>query len=128
MTSPNKNTGKDSGFTLLEMLIVILVMGLIMAVLAGYGPPKSHWLETKAAARGVAAAMVTARGQAITSGEAVTVSLPKVPNWLGETVSGPITFEPDGSSSGGTVVLDDNGRELTVTADWLTGQARLSGQ
>jgi general secretion pathway protein H len=119
-------TSRSNGFTLLEMLIVILVMGLIMAMLAGYGPPKSKWLETKAAARGVAAAMVFARGQAIATGQPAQVVLPKVPDWLGETVSGPITFEPDGSSSGGSVVLDDHGRDLTVTADWLTGQARLS--
>jgi len=118
--------GRSKGFTLLEMLIVILVMGLIMAMLAGYGPPRNRWVDTEAAARGVAAAMVAARGQAIATGQKVTVRLPKLPDWMGETVSGPITFEPDGSAAGGRVVLDDNGRDITITADWLTGRVRLS--
>jgi general secretion pathway protein H len=119
-----------AGFTLLEMLVVILVMSLILGLLAAYGPPKSRWAETRAAARAVAGAMDAARGQAITSGAAATLRLPALPDWLAERVTAPdgrIVFEPDGSASGGTVVLDDGGRRLAVTADWLTGQVRVDG-
>jgi len=51
--------------------------------------------------------------------------LPQVPDWLTETVSGPIVFEPDGSCLGGQVVLEDNGKRLMVMAYWLTGQAGI---
>jgi general secretion pathway protein H len=122
MTSRNN----ESGFTLLEMLIVILVMSLIMGMLAAYGPQKSHWLETRGAAQTLAAAMAEARGQAIATGAPVTLTLPKIPDWLTETVTGgPIIFEPDGSSTGGTVTLDEQGRRIAVTADWLTARVTL---
>jgi general secretion pathway protein H len=119
-----------AGFTLLEMLIVILVMSLILALLAGYGPPKSRWAETRGAAQAVAEAMEAARGRAITGGAPVILPLPAVPAWLVERVTAPegqIVFEPDGSASGGTVVLDDGGRRIAVTADWLTGRVRVDG-
>jgi len=123
MTSRN-----NAGFTLLEMLVVIAVMGLIMAALAVYGPPKSRWMETRAAARAVAGAMLAARGEAMVTGQDVAVNLPPVADWLAESVQAPgrkILFSPDGSSSGGTVVLDDAGRRLAVTADWLTGRVSI---
>jgi general secretion pathway protein H len=116
-----------AGFTLLEMLIVILVMSLILGLLAAYGRPKSHWLETRAAAQAAAAAMRAARGQAITTGDAVPLRLPPMPDWLAVSVTAPdgnIIFEPDGSSSGGVVVLNDAGRRIAVTADWLTGRVQ----
>jgi general secretion pathway protein H len=115
----------ESGFTLLEMLIVILVMSLIMGMMAAYGPQKSHWLETRGAAQDLAAAMAQARGQAIATGLPVTLSPPKTPAWLTETATGPIIFEPDGSATGGTITLEDQGRRIAVTADWLTARVTL---
>ncbi len=121
---------RQAGFTLLEMIVVIAVMGLVLAMLAGYGPPRSHWLDTKAAAREVADAMRAGRGRAIVEGHPVALRLPPMPAWLGVTVQAPpggIVFLPDGSASGGQVLLDDAGRHITVTADWLTGRVRIDG-
>jgi general secretion pathway protein H len=42
---------------------------------------------------------------------------------LGET-AGAIRFLPDGSSSGGTITLTHDGRELRIEIDWLTGHVR----
>lgn len=39
--------------------------------------------------------------------------------------SGRIRFYPDGSSTGGRIVLTDRGRTAIVTVDWLTGGARV---
>jgi general secretion pathway protein H len=127
MTSRNRNLAfaaprQAAGFTLLEMLVVILVMSLIMGMLAAYGPQKSHWLETRGAAQNLAGAMAEARGRAIATGTPVALKLPAVPEWLTETASGPITFEPDGSATGGTVTLTEQARSITVTVDWLTAR------
>jgi general secretion pathway protein H len=118
---------KDSGFTLMEMLVVIAVMGLILLLVTGYAPPRSHRLEAQVAARQVAEAMRAARGRAIAQGQPVALILPHLPGWLAASIQAPaggIVFAPDGSSSGGQVRLDGDGQDFAITTDWLTGQVR----
>ena len=38
----------------------------------------------------------------------------------------PITFHPDGSATGGRLVLNEDGRERVVAVDWLTGAVSVS--
>jgi general secretion pathway protein H len=121
---------QNTGFTLLEMMVVLAVMGLAMALIAGYGQPRSRWLETQSAAREIAAAMRDARGQAIAQGHKVALSLPNLPSWLRVTMAAPpggIVFAPDGSASGGEVLLNGAGHHTAITADWLTGQVAIHG-
>ncbi len=119
----------ESGFTLLEMLVVIAVMAVAMLLIANFGPPRSHWLETQAAARQVAEAMRDARGRAIVQGQPQPLVLPHLPVWLAISVQAPpggIVFAPDGSASGGSVLLGGPGTDIAVSADWLTGQVRIA--
>jgi hypothetical protein len=54
--------------------------------------------------------------------------LPHLPAWLAVSVQAPpggIVFAPDGSASGGRVLLDGDGRHVDVTADWLTGAVQI---
>lgn len=124
MISPSK----EFGFTLIEMLVVIAVMGLILLLVTGYAPPRSHRLEAQAAARQVAEAMCAARGRAIAQGQPVALILPHLPGWLAvstQTPPGGIMFAPDGSSSGGQIRLNGGGQDFAVTTDWLTGQVQI---
>jgi general secretion pathway protein H len=118
----------QAGFTLMEMLVVIVAMGLILLLVTGYGPPRSHRLEAQAAARQVAAAMRAARGRAIGQDQNVPLSLPRLPAWLAVSIQAPpggIVFAPDGSASGGQVRLDGAGQDIAVSVDWLTGRVTV---
>jgi general secretion pathway protein H len=118
----------EAGFTLMEMLVVIAVMALILLLVTGYGPPRSHRLEAQAAAQQVAQGMRAARGMAIAQGRPVALVLPPLPGWLAVSVQAPpggIVFAPDGSASGGRVLLGGGGRSVAITADWLTGQVHI---
>ncbi len=73
-------------------------------------------------------AMRAARGRAIAQDQPVTLTLPRLPGWLAAPIQAPpggFLFAPDGSSSGGAVRLDGDGPDYTVSAGWLTGQARI---
>lgn len=125
MTSRNK---AQAGFTLLEMLVTIAVMGIVLAVLAGFMRPHSHRLEMQAAARDVARAMRAARGTAIAGGTPVALVLPALPPWLTVAEQAPrggIIFAADGSSSGGQVLLSGQGQAAVVSSDWLTGRVDI---
>lgn len=119
---------RQAGFTLLEMLVTIAVMALVLAMAANFMQPRSHRLETEIAARQVAQAMRAARGQAIASGAPVVFALPRLPAWLAVSLQAPpggISFAPDGSASGGRVLLDGDGPELVISVDWLTGRVDI---
>jgi general secretion pathway protein H len=123
---------RDAGFTLLEMLVVLVIVALAAGLLLTHDPRPSPAVAARGAAAQVAAALRAARGRAILTDAPVAVTLDAVRHRLGIageapvplppvvpiSGSGVILFAPDGSSSGGRIVL--GGR--TVTVDWLTGR------
>jgi general secretion pathway protein H len=139
----------DAGFTLIEVLVVIAILGLAAAILVARGPLRSPGLEARAAASEVAQTFRLGRSRAIAADRPVTVMLdprshrllldgaiqPKLPAWL------PVTavmadgtkprlaifgFSPDGSATGGTVALGLPGRRILVAIDWLTGRVEIA--
>lgn len=143
MTLPVK---PSTGFTLIELLVVVTILGLAMALIAEHGPMRSSTLDRAALVSDLTGGLREARAQAIAENRAVRVDfdaerhtwrvgarplkqLPKnlkitVLTTVGEVqraqIAG-IRFEPDGSSTGGEIGLDDGRRKIAVTVDWLTG-------
>jgi general secretion pathway protein H len=142
---------RAAGFTMLELLVVLVVMLLVYAValpkLSGGNPG----VELKGAARQLAAGLRKARSQAVTqkqeavltvdveqhrfdlSGDKKSYALPAdiditlftaQSEMLREKV-GSIRFYPDGSSTGGRITVGYGDRKFHVNIDWLTGQVAV---
>jgi general secretion pathway protein H len=141
---------RQHGFTLIEMLVVIAIMGLVIGVVVMHGPMRSTGLEARAAAGALAQTFRSARATAISHSETVTVAIDPVRREfsadngpvrrfaagvtvevLPPAIKGPdgamlIKFSPDGSSTGGGVSLGVGHRHLRIEIDWLPGQVKVS--
>jgi general secretion pathway protein H len=141
-----------SGFTLLEV-IVVLALGAIIYVVLLSGPlGKASAADLKAAARSLASGLRTAQTTAmatrrdalltidmesheyLTSGEQQPRKLPdnidlKLYTAQTEVTSekrGSIRFYPDGSSTGGRITVASGERKYLVDVDWLTGRVSIN--
>jgi general secretion pathway protein H len=140
-----------SGFTLIEMLVVLALIGLLVAVVIPIFGNGVSTTELKSDARAVAAGLRQARGQAIAQrGEAFlvldlgahTFSVPPDPrvhklaqqlelklftaqsDLVNDNV-GAIRFFADGGSNGGRITLAAGERKFDVDIDWLTGRVAI---
>ena len=133
----------DAGFTLIETLVVLVVLGLMVSVLLARGPVRSVTLDLTAASRTLTAELRHARGQAIATDRPVRIGLSEVREALGRAArrdragaiglalhspaddphgNGTLRFDPDGSASGGRIVLTEGQEQVSIRIDWLTGR------
>jgi len=144
---------RGGGFTLIELFVVLAVLGLALALIAGYKPPWSRGLGLKATAAELAAGLRLARSEAILSNGSVAFDVDLVghryrvgtgtPRRLpadlslklltisGEALNGregDIRFNPDGSSTGGRISVADGRRQIAVGVDWLTGRVIVADE
>ncbi len=125
----------EAGFTLIEILAVLLLIGLLTMVAA---PRFAAWREPslRDVGRNVVAELRARRTDAMRTGRpvlATAASLYVPPGFAvvsqgaEETVLGPpgILFLPDGRSGGGSLLLASGSDQLHVGIDWLTGQVRV---
>jgi general secretion pathway protein H len=127
----------ERGFTLLETLVVLGITVLIGALVFPDVERSLQSLALRQTAAVVQANLRVARGEALRGDQMIAFSVDadgggygwttgpaqRAPRGVELTLSNrrPITFFPDGSSSGGEVALTGAGRQVTVSVDPQTG-------
>ena len=143
-------TGKSRGFTLVEVMVVMVIVALVMGLVATSMSRSVSAAEARAASRKLVASLRNTRARAIIDKkeqvfqvdtenrsyvapgrkqinlpEGVDVTITTARSEVtSESVSG-IRFFPDGGSTGGHIELTVNDREYRVNIAWLTGETRL---
>ena len=148
------SAGSDSGFTLVELLVVLAVLALVLAVVPPLLPDAIDSARLRNAQRDLVSGLRYARSQAVNSQQAVTLDLNvrdgtmtvadrrrdlSVPDGVSLTLvtaqqeqlseyEGAIRFYPDGSSTGGRVRFQRGDRVSSIDVNWLTGRVSADGQ
>jgi general secretion pathway protein H len=151
MTSPCRSPRRCSGFTLIEVIVTLAILGFALVLVAGFKPPWSSGLGLRGTAAELASGLRLARSEAIVSNRSVPFDLDVIkhryrvgtgtvrglPTQLSielltiagekrEVGIGDIRFNPDGSSTGGRIALADGQRRMAVGVDWLTGRVSVA--
>jgi general secretion pathway protein H len=137
----------QSGFTLVEMLVVVAIMGFAFSLIVTRGPMRSPTIELQSAVNEFAQGLRLARSNAIATNStarltvdlaqrsfridnAAPIALPHsltiamtavTEETVGQRVAA-IRFNGDGSASGGRIDLTNGSRRAQVGIDWLTGR------
>lgn len=150
-TGPLLPASFQRGFTLLEIMVVMVIAVLALALIVpNFGGVISS-VQLKGAARDLASGLRYARGQALANKTETAFTLDveqrryrigdhkreySLPSELdltlftarselkGEGV-GAITFFPDGTSTGGRITLVSGDRQYIVDVNWLTGRVAI---
>jgi general secretion pathway protein H len=143
-----RHNSASAGFTLLELLVVMAIMGLVLAVVVS-AKPRTEATRVAITARAVAETLQLARAQAMSSNAETVVridaqqhqfgvarSMHTLPRGMSVALTvaeterrgevGGLRFYPDGQSSGGEIVLALGGWSSRIFVNWLTGEARVS--
>jgi general secretion pathway protein H len=126
---------------MVELLVVMAITAVMMLAVPTLYSSAFPGLEMKSAARRTAATLRLARESAIRRGEATRVlvegyralALPKrlslqldaPSSELIDDQRGAIRFFPDGTSTGGRILLSHEGHGYQVGVAWLTGRIEL---
>lgn len=140
-----------AGFTLLEMIIVVAIMGLATMLMGLGRTPVSPSTEARAAAQAISGSLQSARSEAVMSDRSVWFTLDAtnrryqwgarppedLPRDLGVAMLtgrdqlaasgsvGRIRFDPDGGSTGGRISIAGGDRVWLVGVDWISGRVSV---
>lgn len=147
------NDGTMRGFTLLELMVVLVIAALMIAVVPPLLSAAGLSSQVRGAARELAAGLRMARSEAVTTersaalmidldkrdftvtgrsgsrrlpaSKKVQIRLYTARSQLIDGRRGGIRFFPDGSSTGGHVALIEGQTEYRVNVNWLTGRVSI---
>jgi general secretion pathway protein H len=145
---------RQSGFTLLELMVVLFIMMLGFSALAISISSGNDTAKLNATARDIVSALRYARGQALTTRQQTTVAFDldnnsytlstrnqvyTIANDIALTIvtaqseltgqaQGNIRFFSDGSCTGGRITLERGGATRQIDLNWLTGQIELENK
>ncbi len=140
----------QSGFTLLEIMVVLAIAGLVLGVSGPMALKLYESTQYRSAVKDVMTSLTAARYSAISSGRYVdvvttpelrTIKAGKKEVTLTDNVNlsvtsaqslnqmiegaGVIRFFPDGTSTGGSILLEHkNGNGVQLRVDWLLGSIK----
>jgi general secretion pathway protein H len=147
------STDRASGFTIIELIVVLLIVLLGMTVVGANFSKVSPALQLKTVGGEVVSALRFARTQAVSTQQAVsvrfnlyentyqvqgqqqTLKLPEdltlslvilTKNYAGNEIAS-IIFYKDGSSSGAQVLLELDNHKKQIEVNWLTGKITRLG-
>jgi general secretion pathway protein H len=129
------------GFTLIETIVVLVILGLALTIVAGFLPRRSTTSELTGATARVAGALRVARSRAMVQSRPVQFVV--APDGHGFRLDNAavslapavaiimpaprlIVFAPDGSTSGGSLRVSMNDQQRVIRVDWLTGRVIVS--
>ncbi len=130
-----RRRASQAGFTLIELIVVIVIMAMVAGLVLVKQPWHSAGMNTDATVRALMNAMRLARSRAIAQDREVAVLTARggfsvdggTPRAVppDETLSvSQVVFMPDGGSTGGTVLLVAGQKRIVVEVNWLTGRVR----
>jgi len=142
---------RERGFTLIELAVTLAIAAVIVAIALPMLSTVGTRAQFKAAAHEIAAALRETRSRAIVSGKSTALLIDvrtsayrvdtagashRLPQGIHLVLltttqerrddnTGAIRFFPDGSSTGGSVRVIEDGKRYDVLVDWLTGRISL---
>ena len=126
---------RQTGFTLLELIVVIVIIGLVATLVFVRQPWHSEALNTEATVRTLTSALRLARSRAIAQDREVAVvtrgngfvldggAVTLLPAGDALTAAA-VIFMPDGGASGATLMLASGPRRIVISVNWLTGRVQ----
>lgn len=145
----NSAPARANGYTLLELLVVMLMIGLVASLATSLMPSQNSQWRLATDARKVAGLIAEARDQARLTGRLVRLEAAAdgetltregakqalrlasgttakvLPLVRQDPAQQALLFFPDGSNSGGTVELRSGTASLRISVDWLTGRPHV---
>jgi general secretion pathway protein H len=140
----------ESGFTLIELVVVLAILAIAAAMVVVRGMPVSPATQARVAAGELSNALRSARAEALVNNRSVTFTLDTASHlyqWGQQPTqplpgdlqlalltgqeqvvskeAGSVRFDPDGGSSGGRITIAGGDRIWMVGVDWLTGRVSI---